>query len=68
MLPVLYTFRTAIRSLVIPQGFCITLLGYRYANTYRALNRGAHVADDGDLRLLTADARALVARIHAALS
>jgi hypothetical protein len=40
----------------------------RYADTYRALNKGAHVAHDGDLRSLTADARALVARIRAALS
>ena len=42
--------------------------GHRYANTYRALNRGAHVAHDGDLRLLTADARALVVKIRAVLS
>ena len=42
--------------------------GHRHANTYRALNKGAHVAHDGDLRLLTADTRALVARIRAALS
>ena len=42
--------------------------GHRYADTYRALNRGAHVAHDGDLRLLTADARALVAKIRAVLS
>ena len=42
--------------------------GHRYADTYRALNKGAHVAHDGDLRLLTADARALVAKIRAALS
>ena len=46
----------------------LDIWGHRYANTYRALNRGAHVAHDGDLRLLSADARALVARIHAALS
>jgi hypothetical protein len=42
--------------------------GPRYADTYRTLNKGAHVAHDGDLRSLTADARALVARIRAALS
>jgi hypothetical protein len=42
--------------------------GHRYADTYRALNKGAHVAYDGDLGLLTADARALVTRIRAALS
>jgi hypothetical protein len=42
--------------------------GHRYRDTYRALNKGAHVAHDGDPRLLIADARALVARIRAALS
>ncbi len=42
--------------------------GHRYGDTYRALNRGVHGTHDGDLRSLTADARALVAKIRAALS
>ncbi len=42
--------------------------GHRFAGTYRTLNRGAHVPHDGDLRLLIADAKALVARIRDALS
>jgi recombinational DNA repair ATPase RecF len=42
--------------------------GHRYGDTYLALNKGAHVAHDGDLRSLITDARALVARIRAALS
>ncbi len=41
--------------------------GHRFAGTYRALNKGAHAAHDGDLRLLIADARDLVARIRATL-
>ena len=42
--------------------------GYRFADTYRALNKGAHVAYDGDLRVLTGDAGNLVTKIHAMLS
>jgi hypothetical protein len=42
--------------------------GHRYADTYRTLNKGAHVAYDGDLHLLTGDAGNLVAKIRATLS
>ena len=42
--------------------------GHRYADTYRTLNKGAHVAHDGDLRLLTGDAGNLVTKIRAMLS
>jgi hypothetical protein len=42
--------------------------GYRFADTYRALNKGAHVGYDGDLRLLTADAGKLITKIRATLS
>jgi hypothetical protein len=42
--------------------------GHRFADTYQTLNKGAHVAHYADLRLLTGDARGLVAKIHAALS
>jgi hypothetical protein len=42
--------------------------GHRYVDTYRALNKGTHVVHDGDLRLLIADAKALVAKIRAAFS
>lgn len=42
--------------------------GHRFADTYRALNKGAHVAYDGDLRLLTGDAGNLVTKIRAMLS
>jgi hypothetical protein len=42
--------------------------GHRCADAYRALNKGAHVAHDGDLRLLTNDASHLVAKIRAMLS
>ena len=42
--------------------------GHRYADTYRTLNKGAHVAHDGDLRLLTGDAGHLVTKIRAMLS
>ena len=42
--------------------------GRRYADTYQTLNRGAHVAYDGDLRLLTGDAGNLVTKIRAMLS
>jgi recombinational DNA repair ATPase RecF len=41
---------------------------HRYADTYRALNRGTHVAHDGDLRLLTGDAGNLVTKIRAMLT
>lgn len=40
----------------------------RSGDTYRALNKGAHVAHDGDLWLLVADAKDLVAKIRATLS
>ena len=46
----------------------LNVWGHRYGDTYLALNKGAHVAHDGDLRSLTAGTRALVARIRAALS
>jgi energy-coupling factor transporter ATP-binding protein EcfA2 len=42
--------------------------GHRYGDTYRTLNRGAHVTHDGDLRLLTNDAGHLVTKIRAMLS
>jgi hypothetical protein len=42
--------------------------GHRYADTYRTLNRGAHVAHDGDLRLLTGDTGNLVIKIRAMVS
>jgi hypothetical protein len=42
--------------------------GHRCGDTYLALNKGAHVAHPGDLGSLTTDARALVAKIRAALS
>jgi recombinational DNA repair ATPase RecF len=42
--------------------------GHRYADTYRTLNRGTHVAHDGDLRLLTGDAGNLVTKIRAILT
>jgi hypothetical protein len=38
--------------------------GHRFADTYRALNKGAHAAYDGDLGLLTGDARKLVGKIR----
>ena len=38
----------------------------RCADTYQALNKGAHVTHGGDLRLLIGDAKDLVARIRAA--
>ena len=41
--------------------------GQRFADTYKALNRGAHAPHDGDLGLLVADARSLVGRIRAML-
>jgi hypothetical protein len=41
--------------------------GRRFADTYRTLNQGAHVAHGGDLHLLIADAKALVAKIRIAL-
>jgi recombinational DNA repair ATPase RecF len=40
---------------------------HRFGDTYRALNKGAHAAHDGDLRLLITDAKDLVARIRATL-
>ena len=46
----------------------LNVWGRRYGDTYLALNKGAHVAHDADLRSLTNDARALVSRIRAALS
>jgi recombinational DNA repair ATPase RecF len=42
--------------------------GRRYRDTYQTLNKGAHFAHDGDLGMLTGDARGLVAKIRAALS
>ena len=42
--------------------------GYRFASTYQALNKGAHVAHDGDLRLLTGDASNLVIKIRTTLT
>jgi energy-coupling factor transporter ATP-binding protein EcfA2 len=39
----------------------------RSGDTYRALNKGAHAAHDGDPRLLVADAKDLVAKIRAGL-
>ena len=42
--------------------------GHRYGDTYRVLNKGAHVAHDGDLRLLTGDTGNLVTKIRAMLS
>jgi hypothetical protein len=42
--------------------------GRPYADTYQILNKGAHVAYDGDLRLLTSDAGHLVTKIRATLS
>jgi hypothetical protein len=39
--------------------------GRRYADTYQALNKGAHVAHAGDLGALVRDARDLVDRIQA---
>jgi hypothetical protein len=41
--------------------------GHRFGDTYRALNKGAHAAHDGDLRLLITDARDLVAKIRGTL-
>jgi hypothetical protein len=40
--------------------------GRRFADTYQALNKGAHVAHAGELGLLVGDAKALVAKIRAA--
>ena len=42
--------------------------GHRFADTYKALNKGAHVAHDGDLGLLTGDARRLADKIRGMLS
>ena len=42
--------------------------GSRFADTYQALNKGAHVAHAGDLGLLVGDARKLADKIRAALS
>ena len=42
--------------------------GHRFADTYKALNKGAHVAHDGDLGLLTGDARRLADKIRSMLS
>jgi hypothetical protein len=42
--------------------------GRGFGDTYRALNRGSHVAHQGDLGSLIADARRLVDRIQAGLS
>jgi recombinational DNA repair ATPase RecF len=39
--------------------------GHRFGDTYRALNKGAHAAHDGDLRLLIGDTRDLVTKIRA---
>jgi energy-coupling factor transporter ATP-binding protein EcfA2 len=39
--------------------------GYRFADTYQALNKGAHSAHDGDLRSLIGDTRKLVDKIRA---
>ena len=38
--------------------------GHRLGDTYRALNKGAHAAHDGDLRVLIAGARDLIAKIR----
>jgi DNA repair exonuclease SbcCD ATPase subunit len=46
----------------------LNVWGRRFGDTYQAVNKGAHAAHDGDLRLLISDARALVAKIHAVLS
>jgi recombinational DNA repair ATPase RecF len=46
----------------------LNVWGRRFGDTYRALNKGAHAAHDGDLRLLIADAKAMVAKIRATLS
>ena len=40
----------------------------RCADTYQALNKGAHAAHGGDLRLLIGDARDLVAKIRAGVA
>jgi hypothetical protein len=42
--------------------------GHRFADTYKALNKGAHVPHDGDLGLLTGDARRLAGKIRGMLS
>ena len=42
--------------------------GHRFADTYKALNRGAHAAHEGDLGLLTGDARRLAGKIRGMLS
>ena len=42
--------------------------GHRFADTYKALNKGAHAAHDGDLGLLTGDARRLAGKIRGMLS
>jgi hypothetical protein len=41
--------------------------GRQFADTFRALNQGAHSAHAGDLDLLIRDARALVDKIRASL-
>ena len=41
--------------------------GHSFASTYRALNRGAHLAHPGDLDLLIHDTRAFVDKIDASL-
>jgi hypothetical protein len=41
--------------------------GRRFADTYQALNKGAHAGHGGDLRSLIADARDLVTKIRTAL-
>jgi hypothetical protein len=38
--------------------------GHRFADTYKALNKGVHAAHDGDLGLLTGDARRLADKIR----
>jgi hypothetical protein len=42
--------------------------GRSFADTYQALNRGAHGAHTGDLDLLVHDTRALADKIRASLS
>ncbi|MGH3256048.1 MAG: AAA family ATPase [Streptosporangiaceae bacterium] len=42
--------------------------GPRFADTYQALNKGAHAAHDGDLGLLVGDARSLVGKVRTALT
>jgi hypothetical protein len=41
--------------------------GRRFADTYQALNKGAHVGHGGDLRSFIADAKDLVTKIRTAL-